>query len=306
MSSSKHGRSLAHLNRTNVQVPAEWEPFDIRPTCWESGFMNGVQSVERAMGILRSVGEQPGGLVDIAARTGLPTSTAARLLATLEHEGGLRRDIDGVYRIGPEIIAMAGPTSGSDVVALSRQHMVDLADQLGEAVALSIPAGATTTTVAQVDAPKPVRAEDWTGTVVPLHAGCMGLVTLAFWEVDEIDAYLSHDLDTFTEHTVTAPQTIRDRIEVLRNGDMLWTHGEYVDGISSVAAPIVNELGHAVAALYSYGPSYRFPASDSRGRSAVEVAQLVSARAAAISVDLGWVDGDNTTSKLTHPTKGAA
>ena len=48
--------------------------------------MSSVQSVERAIAILRAVGVRPGGLVDIADRTNLATSTAARLLATLERE----------------------------------------------------------------------------------------------------------------------------------------------------------------------------------------------------------------------------
>lgn len=252
-----------------------------------------MQSVERALAILREVGHQPGGLVDIAERTHLPTSTAARLLATLDREGAVRRDAIGVYRIGPEIVAMAGPSAGSDIVALARRHMVLLADRIGEAVALSIPGGDTTTTIEQIDAPKPVRAEDWTGTAVPLHAGCVGLVTLAFWDADSLDAYLETELEVLTEHTVIDPVAIRSRLELLRSGEMLWTHGEYVDGISSVAAPILNELGQPVAALYAYGPSYRFPSRTENGAtSATAVFGGVTRSAKRISIDLGWVDSD--------------
>jgi len=240
--------------------------------------MSGVQSVERAMAVLRAVGNEPGGLVDIAARTELATTTAARLLATLEGEGAVRRDSTGVYRIGPEIVAMAGPAGGSDIAARARRHLVGLADELGEAVALSIPSGATTTTVEQIDAPKPVRAEDWTGTVVPLHAGCVGLVTLAFWEPGAIDDYLSKTLDAPTEHTVTSHAVIRERLDAVRRGELLWTHGEYVEGISSVAAPVFDERGLAVASLYAYGPTYRFPDRGGLGpRSAPAAAALVAA-----------------------------
>jgi DNA-binding IclR family transcriptional regulator len=255
--------------------------------------MSGVQSVERALAILREIGSQPGGLVDIAERTELPTSTAARLLATLDSGGAVRRDAVGVYRIGPEIVAMAGPTAGSDIVAFARQHMVALAEQIDEAVALSVPSGTTTTTIEQIDAPKPVRAEDWTGTVVPLHAGCVGLVTLAFWDVDALDAYLDAELAVLTQRTIVDPLEIRSRLDVLRRGEMLWTHGEYVDGISSVAAPILNELGQPVAALYSYGPSYRFPSRSESGlTSATEVFESVTRAAERISIDLGWVVTD--------------
>ncbi len=263
--------------------------------------MSGVQSVERALSILRAVGVTPGGLVDIADRTDLPTSTASRLLATLQREGALRRDASGVYRIGPDIVSMAGPTAGSDIVALARRQMIALADDLGEAVALSVPSGRTTTTIEQIDAPKPVRAEDWTGTVVPLHAGCVGLVTLAFWKSSDVDIYLETKLEVFTPQTVVDPTSIRARLESLRRGEPLWTHGEYVEGISSVAAPIRNERGHAVAALYVYGPSYRFPPDTAAGvQSAHAIAQRVTRRAIDISLDLGWVESDqqsNTTNR---------
>jgi DNA-binding IclR family transcriptional regulator len=254
--------------------------------------MSSVQSVERAVAILRAVGIQPGGLVDIADRTNLATSTAARLLATLEREGALRRDGAGVYRIGPDVIAMAGPTAASDIVSLARRFMIELAEELGEAVALSVPSGGTTTTIEQVDAPKPVRAEDWTGTTVPLHAGCVGLVTLAFWDDSEVDAYLANPLERFTESTVVDPGLIRERIVTLRDGEPLWTHGEFVNGLSSVAAAVQNELGHPVAALYAYGPTYRFPTREQAGpTSAATVATLVARTALRVSEELGWVSG---------------
>jgi DNA-binding IclR family transcriptional regulator len=265
----------------------------------------GVQSVERAIAILREVGVRPGGLVDLADRTNLATSTAARLLATLEREGVLRRDGAGVYRIGPDVIAMAGPTAASDIVSRARRFMIELAEDLGEAVALSVPSGGTTTTIEQVDAPKPVRAEDWTGTTVPLHAGCVGLVTLAFWEDSEVDAYLANPLERFTESTVVDPSLVRERIASLREGEPLWTHGEFVNGLSSVASAVQNELGHAVAALYAYGPTYRFPGRENaRPTAPVQVAALVLCTARRVSEDLGWVSGPSSTQTVSQ--RGAA
>ncbi len=251
--------------------------------------VTGVQSVERALAILREVGTGPGGLVDLANRVGLPTSTTARLLATLEDGGGLRRDDDGVYRIGPAIIAMAGPQVGTDVVSVAEPHLAALSDELGEAVALSLPAGPITTTVLQMDAPKPVRAEDWTGTEVPLHAGCMGLATLAFAPDHQVDEYLAGPLERCTDATVISPSAIGRRLEQIRAGAALWTHGEFVDGLSSVAAPIFNEAGNAVAALYTYGPSYRYPAKEPPAAvgGAAWVADRVSERAEAVSAELG-------------------
>jgi len=266
--------------------------------------MTGVQSVERALALLREIGRSPGGLVDLAERTDLATSTAARLLGTLEAEGAVCRDVTGIYLIGPDLVAMAGPRSGSDIVSLARRHMAALAETLGEAVALSVPSGTTTTTIEQVDAPKPVRAEDWTGTTVPVHAGCVGLVTMAFWDAQDVDSYLANELEACTDKTVIDPVIVRSRLQKIRLGELLWTHGEYVEGISSVAAPIRNELGHAVASLYAYGPSYRFPTpGQASASSASGIAVAVANGAAALSNDLGWVE---STSTSTTYNRGAA
>lgn len=253
--------------------------------------MPGVKSVERALSILDAVGEKPGGLVDVSGRVKLPTSTTSRLLGTLEQHGAVSRDARGVYRIGPSIVSIAGPAAGSDVRAIARRHMSKLADELGEAVALSIPSGTSTTTVDQVDGPKPVRVEDWTGTEVPIHAGCSGLVTMAFWSDEEVDEYLSKPLTKCTERTILVPSVIRKRLELLRNGKTFWTNGEFVDELSSVAAPILNELGNAVAALYTYGPTYRYPTTAKTGvGSASWVANRVAHVALDISEDLGYVE----------------
>ncbi len=227
------------------------------------------------------------------------------MLATLEDEGGLRRDGDGTYRIGPAIVSMAGPQAGADVMSVTEPHLAALAEELDEAVALSIPSGAITTTVLQMDAPKPVRAEDWTGTEVPLHAGCMGLVTLAFAPEDQRDRYLAEPLVRCTDATVVAPAAIQERLGHIRDGGVLWTHGEFVDGLSSVAAPIFNEVGSAVAALYSYGPSYRYPAPGASGAGTADwVAAKVASRAAAVSAALGY-NGDNSTPGGDHSNSNA-
>ena len=58
---------------------------------------------------------------------------------------------------------------------------VTVLDPARTEIAADVAVGRDTVTIRQVDAPKPVQAEDWTGTRVPLHAGCAGLVVMATW-----------------------------------------------------------------------------------------------------------------------------
>jgi IclR family acetate operon transcriptional repressor len=247
--------------------------------------MGTVQSVERAMELLREVGRSPGGLVDLADRVSLPTSTAARLLATLESEGAVRRDDDGTYEIGPMIQALSTVADPSQQIrAVVHPHLVELSSELDEAACFSVISGRDIVTVDQVDAPKPVQAENWTGTRVPLHAGGAGLVAMATWPDDDVDDYLAGELSAPAPNTITDVGQLRSRIRRARSTRVMWTHGEYVDGLSSCSAAVVGPSGRAIGALYTYGPTYRFPP---RGEAA-DVAAQVLARADEISAQLGY------------------
>lgn len=247
--------------------------------------MGTVQSVERAMELLREIGRAPGGLVDLAERVALPTSTAARLLGTLEAEGAVRREDDGTYAVGPMIQALSGATEpDQQILALVHPHLGELSAELDEASCFAVVSGREIVTVDQVDAPKPVQAENWTGTRVPLHAGGAGLVVMATWPDDDVDEYLGGELSAPSPRTITDAPQLRNRIRRVRSTRVMWTHGEYVEGLSSCSAAVVGPNGRAVGALYTYGPSYRFPP---RG-AATDVAARILATADEISAQVGF------------------
>lgn len=213
-----------------------------------------VQSIDRAVALLNEIAERPDGLSGLARRVAIPTSTAGRLLATLEHAATVTRDGAGIYRIGPAIVAMAravGPAF-PPLESAARPHLGALADATGEAAGLSVPVGDHIQCVAQVDAPKPVQAEDWTGQTWPLHQGGAGLVILASAGADQVTAYLSR-------HPGLDGAGLRSRLDRAEADGVSWSHDDYRDGLSSVAAPVHDHAGQPLAALYVYGPSYRFP-----------------------------------------------
>lgn len=238
-----------------------------------------VQSIDRAVTLLNEIADRPDGLSGLARRAAIPTSTAGRLLATLERAATVTRDAEGVYRIGPAIVAMARsaqPLTPSLELA-ARTHLAALADATGEAAGLSVAIGDTLHCVTQIDAPKPVQAEDWAGRSWPLHQGGSGIVILATAPTDRLDDYL-------TRNPGVDADLVRGRAEACRRSGVCWSHGDYRDGLSSVAAPIVDQDGTAVGALYLYGPSYRFPADDAEGR---RLAALLIDHADQLSAELG-------------------
>jgi DNA-binding IclR family transcriptional regulator len=242
-----------------------------------------VQAVERAFAILETVSRRPAGVTAIAERVELPKSTVARMLQTLEELGAVER-VDGTrWRVGGEVAALAGAVSPERrLVAVARGHLSRLVEQVGEDAGLSLPDGYDVHYVDQAESDNPVQVRDWTGTRAPMHAVPSGHVLLAEWPEDALEAYLAHGLAALTPHTVTKAAELRRRLASARAEGVTWGREEYAEGISSIAAPVRDARGKAIAALHVHGPSYRFPPAADADR----IAALVKQAAADVSREL--------------------
>src|SRR5580704_7670115 len=76
-------------------------------------------AVERALGMLEAVAQEPEGLsnAEISRKLQIPKSSASYILRTLETQGYLNRDENtGKYRVGLKILSLSrGALSGIDV-----------------------------------------------------------------------------------------------------------------------------------------------------------------------------------------------
>jgi IclR family acetate operon transcriptional repressor len=242
-----------------------------------------VQSVERAFAILDAVATRPAGVTALAHRLDLPKSTVARLLSSLEDVGAVER-VDGrLWRVGPAVEAFARSVDRSPGLAqLARPELVRLVELIGEDAGLGLPDGYDVHYVEQVESDHPVQLRDWIGTRAPMHTVPSGLVLLADWPAEAIGAYVDHGLPARTPQTVIDSEQLRARLVDVGRSGYAWGLEEYAEGINSVAAPIRDAAGHAVAAIHVHGPAYRFPARGSEERAT----DAVVAAAAAVSGEL--------------------
>ena len=244
-----------------------------------------VQSIERAFGILHELSKNSAGISELSRTTGLPTSTVARLLYSLEKAEAVEREGGkSVYRIGPSIVTMASSVNPTQrLLTAAQPHLRGLVEVLGEAAGLGIPAGYDVHYIGEIDSPHPIQIRDWTGTSLPMHIVPSGIIFLANWPEEAVEAFLRHPLDRFTPKTVISPSEIRHRIVEAREKGHVWLFEEFSEGINSVAAPIFNHAGAVVGTLHSHGPSFRFPAESMED----VIANRVMQTASAISETLG-------------------
>lgn len=244
--------------------------------------MSRVQSIERAFAVLSALKDGPIGVTEVAERADLPKSTAARMLATLSHEGAVEQVPGGTnYRLGPRIVTLAeGVVPVRSLVATARPILEELAAATGETAGLSVAEGYVVHYVDQVGTSHQVQVRDWTGTRVPMHAVSSGLVFLAHLPPAALEAYLARELEAFTPRTLTDPAALRERLAQVRVDGYAWVHEEFAEGLSSVAAAVVESSGSVVAAIHLHGPAYRFPAGAEQriGEFVLEAATRASER----------------------------
>ena len=243
--------------------------------------MSRVQSIERAFAVLAALADGPIGVTQVAERTDLAKSTAARLLTSLAREGAVEQ-VPGQtrYRLGGRIVTLAaGIVPTRDLVSLARPTLVELASAVGEAAGLSVVDGFAVHYVDQVDTSHQVQIRDWTGTHVPMHAVSSGQVFLAHMNEATLERYLAMPRVAFTDRTLTDSAALRDRLRRVQLDGYAWVREEFAEGLNSVAAPIADALGNVNAAVHVHGPSYRFPSSGAEER----IAEAVMAAGARIS-----------------------
>jgi DNA-binding IclR family transcriptional regulator len=225
-----------------------------------------VQSVERAFAILKALAVGPAGVSELADLVALPKSTVARLLSTLESVGAVGRVEESTdYLLGDGLAELTGATDATAAMVVGVRPILNrLADDLEEAAGFSVPEGYSIHYLVQVESPRPVQVRDYSGMSNPMHVGPAGLCVMSYWPLEEVQRYLARPLEAYTGRTVVDPAKILDRLNAIRSRGWMWIDEEFAEGISSVAAPVFDQVGHIAGAITVHGPTYRFPGPRTR------------------------------------------
>jgi IclR family acetate operon transcriptional repressor len=248
---------------------------------------NGVQSIDRAVAILRCFdARRPTlGISDIARATGLSTTTTHRLLVAMQTNRLVRQTSDRRYGLGPLLVQLARsgavPTTLRDA-ALPR--MTALRDEVDETVGLHelLPTGERAV-VDQVESHQELR-RTYTDIGVPivLPHGAPGKAILSMLPLEQQDYWLSRPIESVTPRTITDPDALRMELAEVRRRGWAGSASERTSGIRAVAAPIFDHSGAVIGALGLSVPEVRM--SDAR---ADELGQRAKDCAWQISEDLG-------------------
>lgn len=215
-------------------------------------------AVERSFALLQSVvsAGEPLGIRELGRRTGLPRSTASRLIAGLVDLGMVERTRD--RRVVPGSALATLQVQGGPAPLLRdqlRPLLTELADLHDESVALAIDDGDAVLYLSQIDAGSPVRAPDVDAERHPFHLVAHGLVLMASWDQQRLDEYLAADLPALTTRSVVDPTELRKRLARIRGDGFAWTVEEFEDDVNGLAVTVPSSEN--AASVGYFGPSYR-------------------------------------------------
>lgn len=232
--------------------------------------MSDIQSIKRAFDILKAISAQPAGasLTEIASRAALPKSTTSRMLSTLAGVGAVEKLAGGEgYRLGDELVALAaGLPYPRSLIALARPHLQALSQATGETLTLSVPDGDCVRYIDQINSPRALKVQDWTGDPYPMHAVSDGKLFLAFASDEDVARHLKQPLQRFTRNTLASATALRKELRAIRKKGYAWTNGEFDEDIAGVAAPVFDGDHHVVAAVCLFGPMFRWPKEARAGK----------------------------------------
>jgi DNA-binding IclR family transcriptional regulator len=218
-----------------------------------------VKSVDKAVDLLVLLARSgPLAAKDAAGRLGLPRSSAYRFLHTLERRGFAVRDGKEGFCLGPALISLAsGTRHRRDLRDLALPHMRRLSAEFGESVFLTVEQAGHAVVIEKVSPVAPVLLQLDVGTRLPLHAGAVSKILLAFGPptVRPRPARLS----AVARRTVTDPRRLERELDAIRTRGYAVTVEEAIPGSWGVGVPILSPAtGFAVASLVVGGPIHRY------------------------------------------------
>lgn len=223
-----------------------------------------IASVERAADVLlhfATVPETDLGITDIAEALEMPKAAVHRILASLRSRGLVELDRrTRRYSLGAQTLRLGRAYLDKfEVRAAARPLLEELSRVTGETVTLSVPVGERSRVyVDQVVPDREVVMTVRLGQLQPLHAGASSRVLLAFQSPERIASYLAEPLERLTEATVIDPGTLRQDLTAIRSLGWAQSAGERKEGAAALAAPVLDESGHALAVVSVCGPAERF------------------------------------------------
>jgi len=216
----------------------------------------GLRSVGTALDVLECFAlDAELGVSEIARRLGVSKSTAHRLLTTLVSRGMVERsESTSKYRLGMRLFELGDlAVSRMDLRRQSQVLLEELRERSGWTVHLAVASGADVLYLERLSTLRGMRAIGEYRRRWPLHATSSGKAICAHDPVAR-QARIAAGFPMFTAQTLGDEASFTAALAQVRKHGYATAHAELMPNLTSVAAPVLDRHGVALAAISITGP----------------------------------------------------
>lgn len=200
----------------------------------------------RVLSLLEAFSNGGGSLTlsEISRYAGLTLTTTHRLVNEVLEWGGLEVDEGRRYRLSRKILDLASAsTNAMRLREIALPRLVELHRRTGLSVNLSVRDGRNVMYLEALRYHPNYTGANKIGGRLQMHITATGLVLLAHASESVVADYLSEPLKRYTEHTITDPDELRQRLEEVRRDGYAVADKFVMHEVGSVAAPVHNPDG---------------------------------------------------------------
>jgi DNA-binding IclR family transcriptional regulator len=222
----------------------------------------GAKLIDKAVDVLflcRDAGG-PVGVTDAARRLGMPKSSASRIVTALVRRGFLRQEEpSGKYALSNIYYSFTSALSERNLlIPRAVPVMEKVFRALRETIHLNVVDGLERVCVHVLESPQQLKAVMPVGQRSPLYCGGSSKAILAFSDEETMERVFARPFRKFTGNTITGRKAMREEILRIRERGYAVSHGERVEGITSVSVPVFHPGGQLAGSLTVSVPTARY------------------------------------------------
>jgi DNA-binding IclR family transcriptional regulator len=229
--------------------------------------------------------KRPLGITEFSRRLGLPKTTIASIVSTLEAIGYLEKDpFSSKYRLGPQLFQLGMKcATNMDLVSIGRAWMERLCFQFMEPVNLGMLVGDKVTIVMRIEPENRYMVFPQAGSVIPLHSTCIGKMLAAHMEGSKRDLILAdYRFERLTPNTIPTRELFLEELSRTRKTGVSFDNQESINGLAGIGGPIFNHAGIVIAAFAITGNPENI---EKRRNAIIEAVKFTSQQ---VSLQLGF------------------
>ena len=230
-------------------------------------------------------------LSELEVQSGISKTSLFRIISTLHDREYLVKDEKSkTFSLSRKFLSLGLlALNEHNIVELAIDDMRSLRDEATETVLIGVLINNEGVVLEQIPGTQPFRFVVDYGIRFNLHSSAGGKSILSYLPKKELDDVLNNiKLTAHNENTIVEENELRNEFARVRNCGYAVDFAEETEGVHCIGAPVFNQNGYPVAAVWVTGPSGRVKQHDFD-----KIGQRVKYYANNISERLGFKSGEN-------------